>query len=389
MQLFNCRVVILFVYVLVTVLDVHAQISFNGLLADSSKKVLVAAHRGDWKNYPENSIPAVLSCIRVGIDIVEIDVQETRDGKFVLMHDNTVNRTTNGKGKVSNLTSEHILKLRLKNRFNELTEYTVPSLDTILQLTKGKIIVNIDKSAGKFDKLIPIIKKYKCGSNVILKGTGSYKLFNDYQLNNIDSICFMPIFNSKNESIDTFLIQTRLPVVELMLSNDTSYASKPKGLEMFRRNNCRIWYNALFESISGGHNESKNAIESWEWFIQHDAYIIQTDFPFHLMSYCVSKGLRPPNPLFQLMSLTELPKLDSKVNSSNSIKNKDSKSESDKKTSIRKPQKSSSSIYIVKSGDTLSKIASKNDISLKTLLKLNSTLKKDSKIYPGQKIKIR
>jgi glycerophosphoryl diester phosphodiesterase len=221
MQLINCRVVILFVYVLVTVLDVHAQISFNGLLADSSKKVLVAAHRGDWKNYPENSIPAVLSCIRAGIDIVEIDVQETRDGKFVLMHDNTVNRTTNGKGKVSNLTSEHILKLRLKNRFNELTEYTVPSLDTILQLTKGKIIVNIDKSAGKFDKLIPIIKKYKCGSNVILKGTGSYKLFNDYQLNNIDSIYFMPIFNSKNETIDSFLIQTRLPVVELLLSNDT------------------------------------------------------------------------------------------------------------------------------------------------------------------------
>lgn len=80
-----------------------------------SNKVLVAAHRGDWKNFPENSLPAVLSCIKNGIDIVEIDVQKTKDGYFVLMHDESVDRTTNGKGLVSNYYLSEIIKLKLKN----------------------------------------------------------------------------------------------------------------------------------------------------------------------------------------------------------------------------------------------------------------------------------
>jgi hypothetical protein len=157
---------------------------------------------------------------------------------------------------------------------------------------------------------------------------------------------------------------------------------------MFRRNKCRIWYNALFESISGGHNESKNALESWEWFIQHDAYIIQTDFPFHLMSYLITKGLRTPNPQLQLISLNDLPALENKMTSDKPQKHNDTKNAIDQNANIRKPQKNSPSIYIVKKGDTLSTIAAKKGLSLKTLLKFNPNLSQNSKIHPGQKIVI-
>ena len=64
------------------------------LLRKENHEVMVAAHRGDWKNNPENSLSAIQSCIDHFVDIVEIDVQETVDGVFILMHDNTVNRTT-------------------------------------------------------------------------------------------------------------------------------------------------------------------------------------------------------------------------------------------------------------------------------------------------------
>ena len=82
------------------------------LLRKENHEVMVAAHRGDWKNNPENSLSAIQSCIDHFVDIVEIDVQETVDGVFILMHDNTVNRTTNGKGKVSALSSKQIATLR-------------------------------------------------------------------------------------------------------------------------------------------------------------------------------------------------------------------------------------------------------------------------------------
>ena len=64
----------------------------------ASKKVLVACHRGDWRNWPENSLAAIESVIGMGADIVEIDLALTSDSVLVVCHDRTLNRTTTGKG---------------------------------------------------------------------------------------------------------------------------------------------------------------------------------------------------------------------------------------------------------------------------------------------------
>ena len=61
--------------------------------------IMVVAHRGDWRNAPENSIQAVLNCIEMGIEIVEIDIRMTKDSQLIVIHDKTLDRTTTGKGK--------------------------------------------------------------------------------------------------------------------------------------------------------------------------------------------------------------------------------------------------------------------------------------------------
>jgi len=71
------------------------------LLQPSKTYVMVVAHRGDWRKFPENSIPAIQSCIAMGVDMVEIDLAMTKDSVLILMHDKTLDRTTTGKGKVS------------------------------------------------------------------------------------------------------------------------------------------------------------------------------------------------------------------------------------------------------------------------------------------------
>ena len=76
------------------------------LFDNKSKYVTVVAHRGDWRNSPENSIQAFKSCIEMGVDMIEIDVRITKDNELVIIHDATVDRTTNGKGKVADLTLE-------------------------------------------------------------------------------------------------------------------------------------------------------------------------------------------------------------------------------------------------------------------------------------------
>ena len=83
----------------------------------SVNKVFVVAHRAAWKKAPENSRLAVEHAIEMGVDIVEIDIRRTKDGVFVLMHDESIDRTTNGKGQVSAFTYEELSKLKLKDEY--------------------------------------------------------------------------------------------------------------------------------------------------------------------------------------------------------------------------------------------------------------------------------
>lgn len=70
------------------------------LLNRNLHSVIVVSHRADWRNFPENSLEAIESAIRMGVDVVELDLQRTKDGKLILMHDSKLDRTTTGKGKV-------------------------------------------------------------------------------------------------------------------------------------------------------------------------------------------------------------------------------------------------------------------------------------------------
>ena len=88
----------------------------------NSDYVVVISHRGDWRNYPENSIPAIESVIRMGVDMMELDVKMTKDSVLVLMHDKTINRMTNGKGLVSDITYDSLMTFNMK-REEEMQQY--------------------------------------------------------------------------------------------------------------------------------------------------------------------------------------------------------------------------------------------------------------------------
>jgi glycerophosphoryl diester phosphodiesterase len=110
----------------------------------------LCAHRcnsGDV-TLPENSIATLKNCIALrrtmGLDLVEIDPRMTKDGVMILMHDETVNRTTNGSGKVSDLTYAQIQRLRLKALDGSLTDECVPSLHDFLLAAKDNIWIDLD-----------------------------------------------------------------------------------------------------------------------------------------------------------------------------------------------------------------------------------------------------
>lgn len=107
------------------------------------------AHRGDKNIAPENTIPAFVSAVEKKAPMIEFDVQSTRDGHLVIMHDGTVDRTSNGKGKVSDLTFEEIGALDAGSWFGEgFKGVQVPTLEETLAVIPKTILCNVHLKAG-------------------------------------------------------------------------------------------------------------------------------------------------------------------------------------------------------------------------------------------------
>ena len=142
----------------------------------TNKKRLIAAHRGGYENdfkdkAPENSIANVQNAINHGFDIYESDIQRTSDGKFIIMHDPTIDRTTNGTGEVSKMTSEEIRDYHLKYKNGKISDQKIPFLADLISKGDDKIIFKIDyKPDTKYlGDLLEEIKELGFQDRVILR----------------------------------------------------------------------------------------------------------------------------------------------------------------------------------------------------------------------------
>lgn len=125
------------------------------------KKIFVTAHRGAHQDAPENSLAAIRAAIDLGCDYVELDIRKTKDGKLILMHDSTVDRTTNGKGKVDQLTFDEIRALKFDGKTAEKhPDEIVPTFDEALEVCRDKIGLYLDHKAGDVPELMEVVKRH-------------------------------------------------------------------------------------------------------------------------------------------------------------------------------------------------------------------------------------
>lgn len=134
---------------------------------DYPNYVIVSAHRGYWKDCPENSLPAIQAAIDLGADMVEFDITKTDDGVLYLLHDWGLDRLTNGHGivkkrskkKFVNYRSWNELKdVKLKLSTGEVTQYTLALLSDALQKCKDKVLVSIDKVENVIPEMYYMVK---------------------------------------------------------------------------------------------------------------------------------------------------------------------------------------------------------------------------------------
>ncbi|WP_394296993.1 glycerophosphodiester phosphodiesterase family protein [Palaeococcus ferrophilus] len=123
------------------------------VLAD--KRIFVLGHRGYSAKYPENTLLAFRKAIEAGADGVELDVWLTRDGEVVVIHDETVDRTSNGSGKVKEMTLDELKSLDFGNGER------IPTLEEVFEALPEDAIINVElKDADAAEKAADIIKSH-------------------------------------------------------------------------------------------------------------------------------------------------------------------------------------------------------------------------------------
>lgn len=163
-----------------------------GQVIDPPTKIITIAHRGGiTPGIPENTFAAFQSSIKAGVDVIEVDLRATKDGQIVILHDETVDRTTNGQGQVTDFTLNALKKLDAGNG------QEIPTFSELLGLISGsglqllldiKISQNLDKKS-----VIRLIEQQSMISDVIVGVRSVNDLIEFHQLNpNLTTLGFIP-----------------------------------------------------------------------------------------------------------------------------------------------------------------------------------------------------
>ncbi|MBC2018736.1 glycerophosphodiester phosphodiesterase [Listeria seeligeri] len=125
----------------------------------------IFAHRGSSGTHPENSLPAMREAIISGVDGIELDIHLIKTGDLVVMHDEKVDRTTNGTGFLKDYTLSELKKLEIGKHFFRKTR--VPTLEEVFKLVSGSgVVLNIELKTDIFEyegieqKVIDLVKTY-------------------------------------------------------------------------------------------------------------------------------------------------------------------------------------------------------------------------------------
>ncbi|GGI22347.1 glycerophosphodiester phosphodiesterase family protein [Pedobacter mendelii] len=263
----------------------------------NNKEILVAAHRGDWRNAPENSMKALLNSIEKGFDIMELDVKMTKDSQMVVMHDNTIDRTTNAKGKVSDYTLQEIRKFKLKNGLGRITPHGIPTMEEMMLAAKGKIIINVDKGNDHLKEVFNILQETGTLNQAIVN-VGDNIDYTKLKSNEAipDEAYLMVVVNMKRDDV-TSILNSYLPNKKSIIQPifDTDTLKNLNTIPEIAKKQV-VWLNSLWPSLNGGHDddravEQNQKTESWGWLIAKKPSILQTDRPTDLLIYLKQSGL--------------------------------------------------------------------------------------------------
>ncbi len=281
-------------------------------IADPAAGPIVVAHRGCHAaapafrlgSVPENSLAALDHCVAIGADVMETDVRMTRDGHLVMIHDATIDRTTNGRGRVNDLTLAELKALRLRDDLGgidaPLTGEHVVTLEEMLRTAAGRIVLNLDIKDAVHAETIAAVVNAGAQGRVLVKATAGIASPPLAALPPFDRVPFLPMLAGSDD----------LPAV---VARQAAGAIRPIGYEVPRMSQAllpplvaaaraargRLWANTLWDGFVTGIGGDADAVRDprrvWGRLIDAGISMIQTDHPAELRNFVDTARSRRAN----------------------------------------------------------------------------------------------
>lgn len=239
----------------------------------TQNEFVVIAHRGYHGDVPENTVESLRKAIELGVDYVEVDVRTTLEGVPVVMHDATLERTTNGKGRVSEISTIDFRELKIKG-----TSIAPPTLSTILMEARGKINLYLDIKDADPAKIVALLEKYQMKNNVVVYCITPQVLQWKKLAPTIPIIVSPPVNISTAFEFEAFLLSFPASILDGTIKMYNKVISQ-KLIEI----NTPIW----LDTLDGDDNE-----EVWQAAIDLGIKALQTNKPKALMEFLQKNKLR-------------------------------------------------------------------------------------------------
>lgn len=266
-----------------------------------SDYVVVACHRGDWRNFPENSALAIESVIKMGADIMELDIKMSKDSVLVLSHDLTLDRCTNGKGPVSDYTLEELKKFKLKRAHGvAIDTCRILTLEEALWICKDRICVNVDHGYEYYDQVLEISERLGVTDQLLIKGKRSIDVVAAHEAKHEHNMMYMPIVDIQRPAgikLYNSYMESNVVPLAYEVCWQTEDGTFDKVCEEIIAQGSKVWVNTIWASLCGGTGNDDDAAfissdpeKVYRRYLDKGVSIIQTDRPEFLIGYLKKVG---------------------------------------------------------------------------------------------------
>ncbi len=236
---------------------------------------LISAHRGgvNIAGHPENSMAVFKYMVQRTPAILELDVNMTKDSMLILMHDNSLDRTTSGSGRVDQQNWDEIAALKLKDDFGQLTRYKVPTFDKALKWARKKAILSVDVKRGvPFEKVIQMIQKRNMQDYVMVI---TYSLEDAQKVYRLDPSLQISVSIRNVEEFDRFM-QSGIPADNMVAFTGT-IGIKPELYQKLHERGIPVIVGTMGNIDRSAEASGKN--EVYMEIVEKGGDIIATDRP--------------------------------------------------------------------------------------------------------------